>query len=69
MAEAHGLRLYRPKLNGSEAGGGGWGGGGVREIIYSSLSRKKYFLYNFDLSLDLRQRKPFSFITCFLFHI
>ena len=41
MAEAHGLRLYRLKLYGSEAGGGGRG---VNEIIYFSMSRKKRFI-------------------------
>ena len=35
MAKAHGLRLYRQQLYGSEAGGGG-GGRGQTEIIYSS---------------------------------
>ena len=33
MAKAHGLRLYRQQLYGSEAGGGGRG---QTEIIYSS---------------------------------
>ena len=39
MAKAHRLRLNRLKLYGSEAGGGG---GGSSEIIYSSISRKKW---------------------------
>ena len=35
-----GVRLSRLQLYGSETGGGG--GGGSNEIIYSSISRKKY---------------------------
>ena len=43
MAKAHGVRLNRLKLYGSEAGGEGVGvaAGGQTEIIYSSISRNK----------------------------
>ena len=44
MAEAYGLMLYRLKLCGSEAGGRGEGVNEIIyvEIIYSSMSRKKF---------------------------